>query len=331
MPSAPPSAERLPDDLRLIPFDAAHHDAVVLWENRFLPPSQQWTPERSKRLDREHPDVQKVRLIVVDRDDRIVATAFARSAEIVGKAGGAYAVFARVDPAWQRRGIGSRLLDYMEGHARASGAPRALTLTYANETAGLAFLDKRGYQEYSRRTRWSLRLSAFDAGRYPSVDDIAREAGVEIFTLADAIVRVPDAARQVYDVHGAILDELPLPLRPNRLTFERYAAQLDDPEIEKRASAVALRGDRIVGLHLVALLDNGIASSLVTGTVGEGRGKRLGLALKLHALDALKVTGRDIVATLNDADNAPTLRILRTLGYEPEPAMVRLRKDLAPD
>jgi GNAT superfamily N-acetyltransferase len=320
----------LPGGLRLIPFDSAHHDAVVVWENSFLPPSQQWAPERSKRFDREYPDPKKVRLLVIDPDDRVVGTAFARSAEIVGKAGGAYAVFVRIEPAWQRHGIGSRLLYDMERHAALNGAPRALTLTYANETAGISFLERRGYQEYSRRTRWSLWLAAFDAGRYAAVAEIARDADVTVATLADARGRIADAARQIYDAHQAILEELPLALRPNIVPFERYTSRLDDPEIDPDASAVALRGDRVVGLHLVALLDNGIASSIVTGTVGEGRGKRLGLALKLHALSSLKAKGRELVATLNDADNAPTLRILRTLGYEPEPAMVRLRKDLAP-
>jgi GNAT superfamily N-acetyltransferase len=324
------SLASLPDQLRVLPFDVAHHEAVVEWENRFLPPSQHWAPERSKRFDREYPDPREVRLIVVDGEDRVVGSAFARSSEILGQAGGAFSVFARVDPAWQRRGVGSRLLHAVESHARQNGAPRALTLTYANETDGLAFLAKRGYREYSRRTRWSLWLASFDASRYESASDIAREAGVEIVPLGEASRRACDLARQIYDAHRAIVDELPLPLRPNFLTFERYATQLADPEMDQQASAVALRGDCLVGLHLVALMDNGIASSIVTGTIGEGRGKRLGLALKLHALRVLKSRGRELVATLNDADNAPTLRILKTLGYEPEPAMVRLRKDLSP-
>jgi hypothetical protein len=35
------------------------------------------------------------------------------------------------------------------------------------------------------------------------------------------------------------------------------------------------------------------------------------------------------VATINDADNAPTLRILKTLGYEPEPAIIRFERRVA--
>jgi len=319
----------LPDGVRVIPFDAEHHDAVVHFENRFLPASQQWAPERSKRWDREYPDPEKVRVIVVDAADRVIGTAFARSSEVVGKANGAYSIFARVDPAWQRRGIGTRLIEDMERHARAKGAPRTLTLTYGNESAGLAYLERHGYREYSRRTRWALRLEAFEARRYPTAAEIASDACVAIAPLGDALARVPELPRQIYDAHQEIFSELPLPLRPNFSSFEKYRPQLDDPEIDREASAVALRGDRLVGLIVIALLDNGIASSIVTGTVGEGRGKRLGLALKLHALDVLKRNGRELVATLNDADNAPTLRILRTLGFEPEPALVRFEKKFA--
>lgn len=315
--------------VRIIPFDAEHHDAVVAFENRFLPASQQWAPERSKRWDREYPDPDKLRVLVVDAEDRIVGTAFARSAEVVGKANGAYSVFARVDPEWQRRGIGTRLLADMERHARAKGAPRTLTLTYGNEAAGLAYLERHGYREYSRRTRWSLRLEGFDARRYETAAALASDAGVEIVALGEALQRVSDLPAQLHAAHRDILAELPLPLRPNFPSLELYRAQLDDPEIDRDASAVALRGDRLVGLIVIALLDNGIASSIVTGTVGEGRGKRLGLALKLHSLDVLKRGGRDLVATLNDSDNAPTLRILRALGFEPEPAMIRFEKRLA--
>ena len=319
----------LPDGARMLPFDEAHHDAVVAFENRFLPASQQWAPERSRRWDRENPDPDRCRVIVVDATDRVIGTAFARSSEIVGKAGGAYSVFARVDPAWQRRGIGTALLRDMEAHSRTKGAPRILTLTYGNEEAGLAYLERHGYREYSRRTRWAMRLEAFDSRRYAGAAEIASDAGVMIATFGDALARIPDMPRQIYDAHIEILSELPLPLRPNFPPFEKYAAQLDDPEIDREASAIALRGDRLVGLIVVALLDNGIASSIVTGTVGEGRGRRLGLALKLHALDVLKRRGRELVATLNDSDNAPTLRILRTLGFEPEPALIRFEKKVA--
>ena len=319
----------LPDGVQIIPFDAAHHDAVVAFENRFLPASQQWAPERSKRWDRENPDPDMRRVIVVDAGDRVIGTAFARSAEVVGRASGAYSIFARVEPAWQCRGIGTALVTQMESHARERGAPRTLTLTYGNETAGLAYLERHGYREYSRRTRWAMRLDGFEARRYPAPAEIADDAGVGIVPLRDALVRVDDLRRQIYDAHRAILGELPLPLRPNFSPFERYAAQLDDPEIDREASAVALRGDRLVGLVVIQLLDNGIASSIVTGTVGDGRGKRLGLALKLYALDVLKRRGLSLVATLNDADNAPTLRILRTLGFEPEPELIRFEKKLA--
>jgi ribosomal protein S18 acetylase RimI-like enzyme len=318
----------IPDGVRVLPFDAAHHDAVVAFENRFLSASQQWAPERSKRWDRENPDPDMRRVIVVDDGDRIVATAFARSSEVVGKANGAYSIFARVDPAWQRRGIGTALIAQMERHARDKGAPRTLTLTYGNESAGLAYLERHGYREYSRRTRWAMRLDAFDPRRYAAPTEIADDAGVAIVALGPALERVGDLRRQIYDAHRAILNELPLPLRPNFPPFETYAPQLDDPEIERDSSAVALRGDRLVGLIVIQLLDNGIASSIVTGTVADGRGKRLGLALKLHALDVLKRRGRDLVVTLNDADNVPTLRILRTLGFEAEPELIRFEKKL---
>ncbi|HUQ41287.1 MAG TPA: GNAT family N-acetyltransferase, partial [Candidatus Limnocylindrales bacterium] len=120
----------LPTGLRIVPFEDDRHDAIVTFENRFLPASQQWKTERSRRFDREYPAPEKLRVLVVDARDEIVGTAFARSAEIVGKAGGAFTLFARVDPAWQRRGVGTRLVRALEDEARAAGV---LTVTLGTD------------------------------------------------------------------------------------------------------------------------------------------------------------------------------------------------------
>ena len=317
----------LPAALRLAPFDDAHHRKAVLFENRFLPPAQRWPPEASLHMDRVYPDPTRLRVLVIDATDDVVATA---SARVVGPVRpGSWSVNARVDPTWQRQGIGTLLLERVEAHALARGATRLVTLMYDDDHAAREFIERRGYREFHRRTGWALRLDAFEPGRFPTVDTIAAEAGVRIVDLRTALATMPGIEEQVHRAHRAILDELPLPVRPRDVPEDIYARNLRAAGNDHDASAIALRGDKIVGLHIVATMGNGIAASTVTGAVGEGRGKRLGLALKLYALRVLRAKGHEWVATTNDADNAPTLRILRSLGYEPEPPLVRFERLLA--
>ena len=312
----------LPDDLRVAPFDDAHHVAAVLFENEMLPPAQRWPPEASLRIDQLYPDPTQLRLIVVDREDTVVATAFAK----VAPRPGTWSVNARVDPARRRQGIGGHLLRSVETHAIERGASRLVIATYDGDLDARAFAERRGYREFWRRTGWALRLPSFDPRRFPDVETIAREAGVRIVDLRTALETMPGVEAKIQAAHRAILDELPLAFRPAPTSPETYARNLRGRGMDAEASAIAVRGDRVLGVHLVGTMGNGLATSMVTGAVAEGRGKRLGLALKLYALGVLRAKGGEWVGTMNDADNAPTLRILHSLGYEQEPAQVRFER-----
>ena len=313
----------LPADVRLVPRDDANHDDAVLFENRMLPPAQRWPPEQSRKLDREFPDPTQLRLVALDAAGELVATAFARAVPVRP---GSWAVNARVDPRRRHEGIGAHLFDRVEAHARDAGATRLVSLMYEGEPDARAFLERRGYREFWRHAGWALRLASFEPRRFADVETIASEAGVRIVDIRTAIATTPGIEARIQDAHEAILEELPSPVRPPRFDRERYASRLRASNIDIDASAIALRGDNVVGVHIVATTGNGIATSIVTGAVGEGRGRRLGLALKLYALRVLRTRGHEWVATMNDADSAPTLRILRSLGYEQEPALLRFAR-----
>jgi ribosomal protein S18 acetylase RimI-like enzyme len=56
-----------------------------------------------------------------------------------------------VDPAWQGRGLGRRLLDFAEAEARRLGLDEVRLYTNALMTENRALYARRGYQEYERR------------------------------------------------------------------------------------------------------------------------------------------------------------------------------------
>ena len=65
-----------------------------------------------------------------------------------------------------------------------------------------------------------------------------------------------------------------------------------------------------------------------TGVERAYRGRKLGLALKLLAIQCARSYGATSIMTDNDSQNAPMLAINRKLGYKSEPGLYMLIRPL---
>jgi GNAT superfamily N-acetyltransferase len=68
----------------------------------------------------------------------------------------------RVDPAYQREGVGSQLLDRLESAARKRGVDRLVAETAVRQSAATAFYPAHGFTERSRRSFESYELLTFE-------------------------------------------------------------------------------------------------------------------------------------------------------------------------
>ena len=68
--------------------------------------------------------------------------------------------------------------------------------------------------------------------------------------------------------------------------------------------------------------------NMFTGVQRAYRGRGIALALKLLTIRCARSFSARYVRTHNDSENGPMLAINRKLGYQPEPGLYRVVRDL---
>ena len=280
----------------------------------------------------DEPQPRGRRLVARDGAGAIVASGQVQRADHLGSAEGERLIHVVVEPGHRARGIGGAILDRLESESRDAGVSRLLSILYSDQPDGLRFALRHGYTEYDRRSRWFLELARFPSARFGDPAALARRTGTEIRSLASLIDdgRLDDAlAAQVADAHFALIAEMRtvLPVRQPVADYRR--SFLETSQVVREASFLALRGPDLAALTLIVRVDASLAFVAISGAVGRGRGRKLTLPLKVHAIEALRALGFSRLGSLYDADHASGRVLNRALGFEAEPAMVRVHKRLA--
>ncbi|MEV0651205.1 GNAT family N-acetyltransferase [Phytomonospora sp. NPDC050363] len=238
--------------------------------------------------------------VVAELDGRVVGVAVAslsRFSSREGAVGGLISVL----PEYRRRGIGSALLERIEGHHAAIGG--STLSSHSVDADGLGFAVKRGFA--AGRTGRISRAS-LDAIPAPA----AVPEGIEIRTLSEV-----DDWRALYETDVAALVDIPsnTPMVPP--TYERWHGEiLADPRMSTATSVVALDGKTVAALAYLYRVDGRVYSNF-TGTHPGYRGRGLAMLVKSHSLHAAREAGVTEAFTINDAENAPMLAVNTKLGY----------------
>lgn len=188
-------------------------DRMVEFWNRFARPTEVERPETMRRWMAMAPDASRLGLIV-EADGAIVATATASDGGVFRQPDGSFRGGVRVDPAVRRRGIGSALLDQIEAHGRARGAPKMRGSVRGEEPEGLAFAEARGYREYHRRYQSYLDVQAFDPSGFPDPERTAAVAAVRLASYGQLLAERDDPEplqREIYDLSNSMLADIPRP------------------------------------------------------------------------------------------------------------------------
>ena len=305
---------------------------VVDLQNRYSRPAQRQTLQDVERWE-SMADPNEVRT-------RLVLEAGAALAGVagVGDGGkwrppdGSWGIWLRIDDAWKGKGIGTGVAGALESFAREHGAPSVTAGLRGDEPSGIAFAERRGYQEFHRRQTSYLDLTRFDPATFERPDAIAQRGGYRLVSFEELAAASPDTdalRHRIHDLHSATWRDVPTPEIPPPPSFEdlmKFA--FDSPTFEPRATTFALRGAELVGLTLADVNGSGIGYTFMTGVLASARGSNLALAMKLRAIDVLKQRGVELFGTTNDKNNVPMLTVNRKLGYEPEPPSIRMKKPL---
>ncbi len=242
-----------------------------------------------------------------------------------------YRVVVCTDPAWQRRGVGSALMEQMLGAVAARGG--LAIETFARETMPevVAFLEQRGFTETMRTWEYRLDVTRFDPAPFARHLDRARLAGVEITTLAEERRRDPDALRRAYELDNAVAADIPAPIPRTPPPFEQYVlSNVESPRALLDAYFIAKVGQAYVGeANLQRPGPEGThLYHNVTGVLRTHRVRGIAMALKLATIAYAQAHGHSEIRTWNEVQNTGMLAINERLGFARQPAWITFERSL---
>jgi mycothiol synthase len=237
-----------------------------------------------------------------------------------------YRLFGSVDPAHQRRGIGSALLAYLEDRARALAAThptdreRVLAAFAPDGRAGEALLRDAGYET----ARWFIDMVR------PTLEDIVEPPmpdGLEIRPVTpDQHEAIWRANREAFRDHWGGSDE----------SLEQLRRILEDPDTDPSLWLVAWDGGEVAGgvwndIHPAENEAHGIRRGWLGSVFTRRAWRRRGLASALigRSLRLLRDRGMTSAILSVDADNpSGALGLYESAGFVVHDRFLALRKPL---
>lgn len=234
-------------------------------------------------------------------------------------------------PAWRHHGIGGALYDWAMAALAERGALAAESFARETMPEAVAFLERRGFRERLRTWEMRLDVARFDPAPFARYLDRAREAGVEITSLAVERERDPEALRRAFELHNTVLADIPAPVPFTPPPFEHYLRTLESPRTLLDAYFIAKVGGEYVGEASLHRPGNAhVLHHNVTGVRREYRGRGIAMALKLATIAYGQAHAYAEIRTWNETNNTGMLAINDRLGFVRQPAWITFEKTLSP-
>lgn len=220
----------------------------------------------------------------------------------------------RVLPAYQRRGIGSRLYARLLAALQARAA-RALLLEVDESLAALRpALERRGFVALLDSWYFTLDPRTCDVARFAAAQQ--KLGDLRITTLASELARGAEWLPQLHELYLRVGGDVPIPITPLGVP---PAAWLREQALElPEAFFIVCDGPRYVGmsyLHRDAA-EPGRLFQRITAIHPTYRGRGMAMALKLATIAYAQRTGCHEIFTAVESNNPSMLAINRKLGFE---------------
>ena len=252
-----------------------------------------------RRLEREP---ERLYLVAVDGGE-IVALGFCGPSQSPERTAGVV----RVLPGHRKRGLGSAILDQVAAHAAGLGRPQLSGMVFEDDLDAVAWVERRGFQEYGRQVELARELSDTEAEPQPP-------AGIELAKLDESRLR------EAYEVWVEAFPDMPL--RPP-LPAPSYEDWVEE-EVSGPVTFIALDDGRVVGA--AALFDrvDGLAEHGLTAVRRSHRGRGIATALKQAVIHWAAENGYRELSTWTQDGNAAMQAVNLKVGYRPRPAVINV-------
>jgi GNAT superfamily N-acetyltransferase len=264
-------------------------------------------------------------IIAADAADDVLG--YARAQRYPNTRAGKLYIAVAVREAERGRGIGSALYNTIEAFARECGATLLVGDVRDDDPGSLAFVERRGFGIRRHGFDAVLDLTRFDASRFAGVVADVQAGGIRFLTAA--VEPGAAAEHRLYELCRRTFPDLPGYEADVFMSFATWRRFLFEgagkyPEF----IIIAADGERYVGLTVLQQLPDQHYTPH-TSVDPEYRGRGIGLALKLVAIDAARRRDADKLRTGNDSRNAAILAINRKLGYVPIAGAFKVARELA--
>lgn len=237
----------------------------------------------------------------------------------------------QVDLPDRHRGAGTALYDDLLAGLQERGA-RALRAEAKESTSeGIAFLDRRGFDEVQRAWESRLDVAAFDPAPFAGAEARAADAEIGFTDLAAERARDPEALAKAYALHLACNRDVPDVEPVTDVPYEYFLNyEVEGPGALPDGYLLATDGDRYVGQSSLYATeeDPGVLYQGLTGLLPAYRGKGIAMALKLRTVAYARAHGKREIRTWNNTRNRPMLRINEAMGFQKQPVWIVFQKDL---
>ncbi|MDR7418239.1 MAG: GNAT family N-acetyltransferase [Armatimonadota bacterium] len=245
-----------------------------------------------------------------------------------------YRLWVAVHPAYQRRGVGRRLIASILSALRARGAERVTAETREDFLSAVAGLRRFGFEERYRDFEARLDVPGVDLSPLRSYVERAARSGVTFTTLADEVARDASCLSGLYQAYSimdmsAPREESDPPTEP---PYDEWLKQdIQSYRTIPEAYFLAKMGDVYVGLSQLKRSrgDPTLLHQELTAVVPPFQGRGLAVALKVLTVEYAQRHGYKTIRTFNSSRNAAMLAINRKLGFRLMPAWIGFVKTLA--
>ncbi|MDF2630195.1 MAG: family N-acetyltransferase [Symbiobacteriaceae bacterium] len=260
------------------------------------------------------------------------AAAFGCVAQYPGIEQGRQKLTIVVAPEYRGQGIGTALLSSLEAQARATGAASLYAEIRDDDTAGLAYCENHGFHRMMQVYQSRLDLGAFDGTPFAGLIESLQAEGFRFFRLKGE--RSESHDRKAYETAKETHADIPGGAE-SQPPFETWRRMVLDSDWFPPAGILVADDttrpdiDRFAGITILEVMPDGKAIyNRFTGTARAYRGRKVGLALKLLAVEAARELGGTYLFTDNNDINQPIVAMNRKLGYVPSVGHYVISKSL---